>query len=311
MAADQKDITKINNPQVTRSRSIVATMLHTLDALSRQSMRKIMLSLMGILLLSVSTGATSPLSPSFLSRRMESPISRTVSSSKAPQLPVLLILRGGSVVDESDEEDLSDDDDLFDAFAMGDEGEDDFAEENFLDRTIQDFHKTPPLTKAYIQASMLATTYGYLVNKNEFPSFLSLDWNSVLWKAQIWRPFTTFLNFGPIGLGYLLTVHFVWTYMSTLERLHHHKPYDFWIMIFFGMLSMVVGYPAMKMNPRFLGHNISTFLVYIWSRYHEGLEVNLFELFNIRAELLPWFFLAQVSRLPAKHMSCRSLFRMF
>jgi hypothetical protein len=227
-----------------------------------------MWSLMGILLLlSVSTGATSPLSPSFLSRRMESPISRGVSSSKAPQLPVILTLRGGSdEEDESDEEDLSDVGDELDDFAMGDEGEDDFAENNMLDRTIADFHKTPPLTKGYIQASMLATLYGYLLNNNEFPSILSLEWKSVLTRAQIWRPFTAFLNFGPFGLGYFLTVHFVWTYMSTLERLHHRKPYDFWIMVVFGMLSMVVGYPAMKMNPRFLGHNLSTFLVYIWSR---------------------------------------------
>ena len=58
---------------------------------------------------------------------------------------------------------------------------------------------------------------------------------------------------------------------------------------------MVAGYSMMGLSPRFLGHNLSTFLVYVWSRYHEGLEVNMFELFNTRAELLPWFFLAQVS----------------
>jgi hypothetical protein len=285
-------------------------MLHTPAALTRQSIRKTMWILMGMLLLfSVSTGATSPLSPSFLSRRTESPIWRAVSSSKAPQLPVLVTLRGGSdEEDESDEEDFSDDGDLFDDFAMGDEGEDDFAEDTTLDRMIQEFKKTPPLTKVYLQASIAATIYGYLLNNNEFPSILSLEWKSVFSRAQIWRPFTAFLNFGPFGLGYFLTVQFVWTYMSTLERLHHHKPYDFWIMIVFGMLSMVVGYPAMKMNPRFLGHNLSTFLVYIWSRYHEGLEVNLFELFNTRAEMLPWFFLAQVSRPPpSKDMSCRLL----
>ena len=243
---------------------------------------------------------------------MESTISRTVSASKAQHLPVLLTLRGGSdEEDESDEEDFSDDGGLFDDFANGDEGEDDFAEDNTLDRMIQEFRKTPPLTKFYLQASFFATLYGYLVNNNEFPTILSLEWKSVLTRAQIWRPFTAFLNFGPFGLGYLLTVNFVWTYMSTLERLHHHKPYDFWIMIGFGMLTMGVGSPAMKMNPRFLGHNLSTFLVYIWSRYHEGLEVNLFELFNTRAEMLPWFFLAQVSRCPAIDLSRRSHFRMF
>jgi Derlin-2/3 len=120
-----------------------------------------------------------------------------------------------------------------------------------------------------------------------------LDWKKVLTRLQIWRPFTSFLNFGPMGLGYLMTAQFVWVYMSTLERLNHNRPYDFWIMILFGQLSMVIGYPVLKLSPRFLGHNLSTFFVYIWSRYHEGIEVNMFELFNTRAELLPWFFLAQ------------------
>jgi Derlin-2/3 len=211
---------------------------------------------------------------------------------------VLLSIRGGGGSDDEDEydEDISDDEDedFFDDFELGDEAEDDFAEDNTVDRIIQAFQKTPPLTKGYLTASFLATAAGYVLNKNVFPPLLVLDWTKVITRAQIWRPFSTFLNFGPFGLGYIMTVHFVWTYMGTLERLHHHKPYDFWIMIVFGMLTMVVGYPFLKLSPRFLGHNLSTFLVYIWSRYHEGLEVNMFELFNTRAELLPWFFLAQV-----------------
>jgi Derlin-2/3 len=214
---------------------------------------------------------------------------------------LLLSVRGGSdeeeaEEDEYDEEDISEDDDegFFDDFELGEDVEDDFAEDNTVDRIITAFQKTPPLTKGYLTASFVATAAGYVLNNNVFPPSLVLDWKKVISRAQIWRPFSTFLNFGPFGLGYVMTVHFVWTYMGTLERLHHHKPYDFWIMIVFGMLTMVVGYPFLKLSPRFLGHNLSTFLVYIWSRYHEGLEVNMFELFNTRAELLPWFFLAQV-----------------
>ena len=60
---------------------------------------------------------------------------------------------------------------------------------------------------------------------------------------------------------------------------------------------MVVGYSILGLSPRFLGHNLSTFFVYVWSRYHEGLEVNMMELFNTRAETLPWFFLAQTALL--------------
>jgi Derlin-2/3 len=232
-----------------------------------------------------------------------SSISTDGVSSKAPfqKSPILLLTtRGGAslVDDEEDwsEEDDEDDDDLMFGLDDADDfdmAESDFAEDTTLDRVIDALKKTPPLTKAYLSASFAATLYGYLFNRNEFPSALSLEWKPILGKLQIWRPLTAFLNFGPLGLGYLMTAQFVWTYMSTLERLNHDRPYDFWIMMLFGQLCMVIGYPVLKLSPRFLGHNMSTFLVYIWSRYHEGIEVNMFELFNTRAEMLPWFFLAQ------------------
>jgi len=217
-----------------------------------------------------------------------------------------LHVRGGFLSDdeEAEEEDLTEEaesDDDENLFGLDEDdfesAEDEFAEENHLERTLAAWKKTPPLTKSYLSASFAATAWGYIFNKNEFPSLLLLEWQPILKRLQIWRPLTAFLNFGPLGLGYVMTFHFVWTYMSTLERLHHSRPYDFWIMILFGQLCMVIGYPIFKMSPKFLGHNLSTFLVYIWSRFHEGMEVNMFELFNSRAELLPWFFLAQVCRL--------------
>lgn len=196
--------------------------------------------------------------------------------------------------DDDEESDYEDEDDGdFSKFADVTE-DDDFAEETWIDRTIQAYHKTPPFTKAYLTASFVAASTSFLLGQKDFPSALVLDWGKVVSKFQIWRPFTAFLNFGPLGLGYAMTVNFVWVYMSTLERLCHNAPYDFWIMIAFGMFSMLVGYPIMGLNGRFLGHNISTYLVYIWSRYHEGAVVSMFDLFTTRAELLPWFFLAQV-----------------
>ncbi|KAL3945460.1 MAG: hypothetical protein SGBAC_000431 [Bacillariaceae sp.] len=217
-----------------------------------------------------------------------------IATSKLSTTRILLSTRGGSDEEEydTDNESESEEEDIFDDFDLEEDVEENFDEDNIVERLIQAYKDTPPLTKGYLTASAVVTGMGYL-SKTDFPKILVLDWKKVLYKAQIWRPFTTFLNFGRFGLGYAMTMHFVWTYMGTLERLHHHKPYDFWIMIIFGMMSMVVGYPAMKMNPKFLGHNLSTFLVYVWSRYHEGLEISMFDLFTTRAELLPWFFLGQ------------------
>lgn len=245
---------------------------------------------------------------SSLSRMLDNPHKAPVlmdAEAPAAVLGDVWLLRtrgGGAVLDDDDSDDEEDSDDDDDAYLLGDDlddldndaiAESDFTEDNTLERMMDAFAKTPPLTKAYLTASAAATLYGYLFNKNQFPKILSLEWKPTLQRLQLWRPLTAFFNFGPFGISYLMTAHFVWTYMATLERLNHKAPYDFWIMILFGQLSMVLGYPLLNLSPRFLGHNLSTFLVYIWARYHEGLEVNLFELFNTRAELLPWFFLAQ------------------
>ena len=230
---------------------------------------------------------------------------RAVSSSIAPprrSSRAVLVVRGGARDDDDDDEedeyDFSDadfDDADFDFFDSAAAADDDFGDEGTLSQIAEAYRKTPPLTKAYLTASLGAALLGFVANGNDFPRVLQLEWRPILTGMQVWRPITAFLNFGPLGLGYLMTAHFVWTYMSTLERLNHGKPYDFWLMMLFGGSSMVVGYSIMGLTPRLLGHNLSTFMVYVWSRYHEGLEVNMFELFNTRAELLPWFFLAQVS----------------
>eukprot|EP00588_Corethron_pennatum_P011654 CAMPEP_0194283630 /NCGR_PEP_ID=MMETSP0169-20130528/25797_1 /TAXON_ID=218684 /ORGANISM="Corethron pennatum, Strain L29A3" /LENGTH=348 /DNA_ID=CAMNT_0039029267 /DNA_START=107 /DNA_END=1153 /DNA_ORIENTATION=- len=210
--------------------------------------------------------------------------------------------RGGSDgEDDFDyEEDSEIDEDEFD-FDMDEDGfnavEGDFGEDGTVAMIVEMWRSTPPFTKAYLSAALAASTWGWINHKNQFPPYFTLHWNPVLTKLQIWRPFTAFLNFGPFGFSFFLTGHFVWTYMATLEKLSHSKPYDFWMMIIFGMVSMVVGYAGLRLSPTFLGHNLSTYLVYIWSRMHEGLEVSMMDLFNIRAEMLPWFFIAQTALL--------------
>lgn len=196
--------------------------------------------------------------------------------------------------DESSDEDEMGDDDFLDSFQEGDES-DDFGDPSAVDRFIEAALKTPPFTKAYLGASIVATCFGWMFNQNQFPSILSLDWQKTFKGFQIWRPFTAFLNLGSIGIAYPLTLQFVWQYSGQMERMNHNTPYDFWIMYLFGMVAILAGLPAFKLDARLLGHNLSTYLVYVWSRSHEGLQVGIFEFVTTRAELLPWFFLLQVS----------------
>ena len=163
--------------------------------------------------------------------------------------------------------DFDDDDGLFDF----DAAEDDFGNESTLAQIADAFRKTPPLTKAFLVAATGALLWGKCAHKNNFPTMLQLDWAPTL-RGQLRRPFTAFVNFGPLGLGNLMTLQFVWTDMSALERLNHDAPYDFWLMILFGAGSMVAGCTAMSLRSRICAmprpqnsNSTATFLMYTWS----------------------------------------------
>lgn len=72
-------------------------------------------------------------------------------------------------------------------------------------------------------------------NENQWPSIFLLDWRPTILKLQFWRLFTPFLYLGPLGLNFVLTAHFTWTYMSQLEKLHYREPHTFVMLLAFGM----------------------------------------------------------------------------
>ena len=204
----------------------------------------------------------------------------------------LMTLRGGKDIktntdDDDSEEDVDESDDI-------ELGENSNLSQNKLVSSITDmWTKTPPITQAYIGSSIAITTLSFILNKNVWPKLLHLEWKDVLTRLQFWRPFTAFLYYGPFGLNYILTIQFVWTYMAQLEKLSYKAPADFFIQMIFGASTLLVVYSILGISPKFLGHNLSTFLVYIWARVFEGSEVNVMDLFNLKAEILPWFFCLQ------------------
>jgi Derlin-2/3 len=202
-------------------------------------------------------------------------------------------LKGGNSNGDSNIEDENDDnnDDDDDNIELGENSN---LNQNKLVTSLTDmWTKTPPITQAYIGSSVVFTTLSFLLNKNIWPEFLHLEWKHVITGFQFWRPFTAFLFYGPLGLNYILTIQFVWTYMAQLEKLSYKTPADFFIQMVFGASTLLVLYMILGISPKYLGHNLSTFLVYIWARVFEGSEVNVMDLFNLKAEILPWFFCLQ------------------
>lgn len=210
----------------------------------------------------------------------------------------LLSLRGGVDNDKKKSKKIQD------LLAEEEEGSGDEDEENsaidaqgtggsMLSSVTDLWSKTPPLTQIYVGASILVTFASWVFNKNSWPKIFNFNWKDILLGFQYWRVFTPFLFFGPFGLNYILTIQFVWVYMAQLEKLSYEKPEEFLVLLVFGAATLIGGYTLLGLSTKFLGHNLSTYLVYIWARIFEGTDVNVMDLFVLKAELLPWFFCAQ------------------
>jgi len=192
----------------------------------------------------------------------------------------------------SEEAEVDPDEDYFDEHSPT-VADADFKEESLLQRAVTAWNKTPPITMSFISISVFVTLASWIFNGNRWPSFLALDWAKATTRLQVWRFFSAFLSFGEFNLYYVLTLQFVWTYMANLEKLSCKEPQDFFVMSVFGMAALLVSYALLSFDTRHLGHNLSTFFVYVWARTYEGQDVRIFEILDMKAELLPWFFVAQ------------------
>jgi Derlin-2/3 len=152
--------------------------------------------------------------------------------------------------------------------------------------------KTPPITQMYLLGSLVLTVLSFGLNKNRWPQLLHFDWKAIL-TGQVWRIYTAFLFFGPLDIFYPMTMQFVWQHMSQLEKMNYNKPEDFVILLLFGAVTLISIYSIMGISMKFLGHNLATYLVYIWARVFEGMDVNFMDLVTLKSEMIPWFFCAQ------------------
>ena len=92
--------------------------------------------------------------------------------------------------DEDDDEAFADDDDedLFDDAVFDDGVSDrDFEGDTFKARCVKAWAATPPMTQAYVGASLALTMGSFALFNNRWPEWLYLDWSAVLGKGHLWR----------------------------------------------------------------------------------------------------------------------------
>ena len=109
--------------------------------------------------------------------------------------------RGGSLEedddedesDDEDEDDFEDDDDEIDESVFDEDVEisdADFDGDTFKSRTLKSWAETPPMTQAYVGASLALTCGSFLAFNNQWPEWLHLNWGAVFKRAQVWCVFS-------------------------------------------------------------------------------------------------------------------------
>ncbi|KAM5362730.1 hypothetical protein ACJZ2D_012392 [Fusarium nematophilum] len=103
---------------------------------------------------------------------------------------------------------------------------------------------------------------------------------------QYWRLLTTFLYFGPFSLDLLFHVYFLQRYARLLEESSGRSPAHFSWLLMYAMASLIALSPLVSMP--FLGHPLSSTLVYIWSRRNPDTRLSFLGLLVFTAPYLPW-----------------------
>lgn len=111
--------------------------------------------------------------------------------------------------------------------------------------------------------------------------------------TQFWRLLTTFCYFGPLSLDLLLHVFFMQRYSRLLEdasssssRNGNRSSAHYTWLLLYASSSLLALAPLLSMA--FLGHALSSTLVYIWSRRNPDARLSFLGLVVFRAPFLPW-----------------------
>ncbi|KAG0354721.1 Der1-like family-domain-containing protein [Gamsiella multidivaricata] len=150
------------------------------------------------------------------------------------------------------------------------------------------YYDVPLVTRLYATGAALVALAVQTGFTNAFQ--LYFDYRLVFFEHQFWRPITTFLYFGPLGLDFVFHMFFLVRYSRMLEEgSFYGRTMDYAWMLFLSALSLLCLSPFVSMP--FLGSPLAFTLVYIWSRRNPSIPLNFLGLFVFTAPYLPWVLL--------------------
>ncbi|CAO3572173.1 unnamed protein product [Mortierella alpina] len=150
------------------------------------------------------------------------------------------------------------------------------------------YYDVPLVTRLYATGAALVALAVQTGFTNAFQ--LYFDYELVFYRNQFWRPITTFLYFGPLGLDFVFHMFFLVRYSRMLEEgSFYGRTMDYAWMLFLSAFSLLCLSPFVAMP--FLGSPLAFTLVYIWSRRNPSIPLNFLGLFVFTAPYLPWVLL--------------------
>ncbi|KAF9433484.1 hypothetical protein BGZ76_009406 [Entomortierella beljakovae] len=150
------------------------------------------------------------------------------------------------------------------------------------------YYDVPLVTRLYATGAALVALGVQTGFTNAFQ--LYFDYRLVFYHQQFWRPITTFLYFGPLGLDFVFHMFFLVRYSRMLEEgSFYGRTMDYAWMLFLSAFSLLCLSPFVAMP--FLGSPLAFTLVYIWSRRNPSIPLNFLGLFVFTAPYLPWVLL--------------------
>ncbi|OVA04667.1 Derlin [Macleaya cordata] len=154
------------------------------------------------------------------------------------------------------------------------------------------YRSLPPVSKAYGVFCLMTTTAYYLGLYDPWDS-ISLSYQLVLKRFQLWRLVTNFFFLGPFSVRFAVRLIMIARYGVLLEK----GPFDkrtadfLWMMIFGAFALLIIAAIPMLWTP-FMGVSLVFMLVYVWSREFPNARINIYGVVTLKGFYLPWAMLA-------------------
>ncbi|KAI8790762.1 derlin-1 [Biomphalaria glabrata] len=158
---------------------------------------------------------------------------------------------------------------------------------------IGDWYRSiPQISKYWFTGSVVVPLIGRLGLIS--PLRFLLDFNSLIYRFQIWRPITAVLFYpisGPKGFHYLMNLYFLYTYSTRLETdTFSGSPADYAFMLIFNWICLVIiGLVAelpLLMDPMVLS------VLYVWCQLNKDQVISFWFGTRFKAMYLPWVLFA-------------------